>query len=194
MDVLQHATMIFLISNPVSIMPFLVNSVKDLPIRRKKIVLFREALVSLFIAYAFLIFGEPFLQIFHIQEYSIKMGGGVIVFLFALQMIFPSQNFVSQDSSSLKEPFIVPIAIPLLCGAGVLSSILIVRRQLHFLNAALAISLAWIPIIFLVVAAAFLHKLLGKRGFLVLEQLAGLFLMMMSVNLVVSGFQIFLIR
>lgn len=194
MGILEIALMIFIIANPIGGIPIFVSLVKDFDFNRQKVILFREALFSLILAYLFLFLGEPFLRIIHIEDFAIRLSGGVIVFLISLQLIFPRHSETKSGKSLPQEPFLVPIATPLISGAGVFASIIIVAKQAPVAHVALAIFLAWIPVFFFVMASAFFQKILGKRGLIALEQLMGMFLMMLSLGLFLDGIHLFMTR
>jgi multiple antibiotic resistance protein len=194
MGILEIALMLFIIANPIGGIPIFVALVKDFDFQRQKVILFREAFFSLILAYFFLFLGEPFLRVIHIEDFAIRLSGGVIVFLISIQMIFPSHAEGKSSKSLPQEPFMVPIATPLISGAGVFASIIIAAKQAPIGNVALAILIAWIPVFFFVVASAFFQKILGKRGLIAMEQLMGMFLMMISLELFLKGAHMFMAR
>ena len=94
------------------------------------------------IAILFQLLGEHFLKLLNIDPVSLALCGGIILFLLGLEMIFPHPRSSSQLE---KEPFIVPIAIPLLAGPGFLSVIMLTSTlQPHAWVVSLAIFIACI--------------------------------------------------
>ncbi len=191
MSVWSIALAFFLVANPIGNTPAFVSLVKDFEFSKQKKILFREALFSFFIALGFLFIGEPFLQTLSIQRYAVSMCGGILLFTVAINMIFPRESDES-SSRTLQEPFIVPIATPLISGGGVMTTILIyAKREQNLAKILLACVIAWTAIIAIVVSAAYLQKILGKRGLLALEQLMGMLLSMLSMELIVKGLHAF---
>lgn len=179
---------IFLIANPIGSAPAFVALVKDFDFARQKKILLREALFSLLFAFLYLYIGDAFLKVLQIEPYSLSISGGIVIFLVALTMIFPRTQ---QETSAVKitrEPFIVPIATPLIAGGGVFTTIIVYLKQTNdYVLMSEAIALAWIFVILITYSAAYLQKLLGKGGLIVLERLMGMLLLMMGVELIVRG-------
>lgn len=174
-------------ANPIGNVPVFVSLVKDFEFRHQKWILFREAIFSLVLAYFFLFLGEPFLNTILIESYSVSLAGGILVFLIALNMIFPKLPEEKGGKGVSHEPFVVPIATPLISGGGVFALTMILAKQAPVANVSLAILIAWIPVIIIVVGSVYLQKILGKRGLTATEQLMGMLLMMLSVELISRG-------
>lgn len=191
MTLFSLAVAIFLIANPIGAAPAFVALVKDFDFARQKQILLREAFFSLIMAYLFLFLGKPFLNILQIQPYALSISGGVVIFLVALYMIFPrKQTASSSTAKQIREPYFVPIATPLISGGGVFTTIVIYLSQTNdYLLMAEAITIAWLFIIPITYSAVYLQKLLGKGGLVALEQLMGMLLMMIGVELIVRGSQ-----
>ncbi len=185
------ALTLFLVANPIGNTPTFVSLVKDFEFSRQKAILLREALFSMAIAYAFLFLGEPFLNIIHIEQYSVSISGGILLFVVALNMIFPPPSVTGSDRKP-QEPFIVPIATPLIAGGGVFTTIIIYAKQnIGLMTLSLGIFIAWVAVTAVVVSAAYLQKILGKRGLLAMEQLMGMLLTMLSMEIIVNGVHTF---
>lgn len=192
MTLLSLAVAIFMIANPIGSAPAFVALVKDFDFARQKKILLREACFSLLFAYFYLFLGEHFLKALQIQQYAVSISGGVVIFLVALYMIFPRKQTVTTTKKTVTEPFIVPIAAPLIAGGGVFTTIVVYLGQTHdYVLMSEAIALAWVFVILITYSAAYLQKILGKGGLIALEQLMGMLLMMMAVELITRGAQTF---
>jgi len=191
-SLLSIALTIFLVANPIGNIPGFIALLKDFPFERQKRILFRESIFSYFLAIAFLFAGEQFLEIIQIKEYTVSLSGGVLLVIVSLEMIFPPS--LPTDKEHLpQEPFIVPIATPLITGGGVLSTILIYAAKVqNYPKIALAITIAWVFVIAIVVASAYLLKVLGRRGLLALEQLMGMVLLLIAVEILSGGIRLFI--
>ncbi len=184
---------LFLVANPIGNIPTFVSLVKDFEFNRQKAILFREAIFSMLIAYFFLFLGDPFLKAIHVKQYTVSLSGGILLFLVALNMIFPPA-VSSNSEKKLQEPFIVPIATPLIAGGGVFTTIVIYAQQdISLVTLSLGIFLAWCAVIAIVVSAAYLQKILGRRGLIAMEQLMGMLLTMLSLEIIVKGLHQFVI-
>jgi multiple antibiotic resistance protein len=187
----QIALTFFLVTNPIGNSPAIIALVKDFPFKRQKRIMIREGFIALLIALFFQYLGEHFLSLLNIKNYAVTICGGVILFLISLQMIF-SMNPKHEALALKQEPLIVPIATPLLSGAGLLTVIMLKSHEVqnNFLIT-LSILIAWVGVIFVLAVAPYLQKMLGKRGLMALEQLMGLILAMLALEMLVSGAALF---
>ena len=191
MSLWQIALALFLVANPIGNIPAFVSLVKDFEFAKQKKILFREAIFSFFIAFVFLFIGEPFLEALQIEQYAVSICGGTLLFIVALNMIFPPEE-ASRKGKLPQEPFIVPIATPLITGGGVLSTIMIYANQVQSnMKMATAIIVAYIGVTLVVMSAAYLQKILGRSGLLAMEQLMGMMLALLSMQLIVKGITLF---
>ena len=185
------ALMLFLIANPIGNIPVFVSLIKEYDFRHQRWILFREAIFSLLLAFFFLFVGEPFLKTVLVELYSVYLSGGILVFLISLTMLFPIHTDEKGPKALTREPFVVPIATPLISGGGVFSTILILSKQAPLANVSLAILIAWAPVFLIVIGSVYLQKILGKRGLIAIEQLMGMVLLMLSITLITKGLHAF---
>ncbi|WP_195155552.1 MarC family protein [Candidatus Protochlamydia phocaeensis] len=192
MTILQLAMIFFIVTNPIGNCPTIIALIKDHTIREQQKILFREAIFSMILAIFFLFLGETFLSNLNIQNYALTVSGGILLFLVALKMIFSNRTDTKTDQPK-QDPFIVPIATPLLSGAGLLTMIMLYSKQeSNDLKILFAILIAWIGVTGVLVAAPYLQVFLGKRGLAALEQLMGMLLAMIAMEMIVQGSSLFL--
>lgn len=184
---LAMALTFFLIANPIGNSPTIIALVKDFEFARQKKILFREATIALLFALFFQYFGEITLGALNIKDYTLTITGGLLLLIVAHGMIFSFQPIEGANSSK-HEPFIVPIATPILSGAGLLSVIMLFSaREKNDFKITSAILIAWIGIYFILAIAPYMQKILGKRGLVALEQVMGMILALISMQMVVNG-------
>ncbi len=182
----------FIVTNPIGNSPTIVALVKDQDLKSQQKTLFREAMFAMILAIFFLFLGETCLTCLNIQNFALRISGGVILFIVALHMIFSNRTETKSETTK-QIPFIVPIATPLLSGAGLLTMIMLYSQQeANQLKILFAILIAWIGITGVLVTAPYLQVLLGKRGLAALEQLMGMLLAMVAIEMIVKGFALFL--
>lgn len=187
---LKIAFTFFLVANPIGNSPAILAVVKDLPFDRQRKVLLREALIALALALFFQFFGEAFLTSLNIDRYTVSLCGGVMLFIVALKMIFPVRT--EEQHLTLKEPMIVPIATPLISGPGLLTIIMVKsKEEENFMLISAAILIAWIGVTFVLTTAPYLQRIFGNRGMIALEQLMGMVLSMISMEMIVNGSSLF---
>lgn len=181
----------FLVTNPIGNSPTILIMLKDYPFERQKKIMLREGLFSLGLALFFQYFGEMFLAALQVQNWAVTLTGGTILFLTSLMMIFPKHED-PEDKALKQEPFFVPIATPLLSGAGLLTMIMLYSKQEN--NDLLitgAILLAWVGVIGVLVSAPYIQRILGDRGMTALEQLMGMILSFIAIEMLVKGSYLF---
>lgn len=192
MSIIQLATIFFIVTNPIGNSPTIIALIKDHSLKKQQRILFREAMFSMILAIFFLFLGEVFLCCLQIQNYALTISGGILLFIVALKMIF-ANNGDTQTEAPKQDPFIVPIATPLLSGAGLLTMIMLYSKQeANDFKILLAILLAWVGVTGVLVSAPYMQIFLGKRGLAALEQLMGMILAMIATEMIVKGSYLFL--
>jgi multiple antibiotic resistance protein len=181
-----------LMAIPTSSIPTILSLIKDFDAKRQRWILFREALFSMLLAFIFLFIGKPFLKMAEIETYALNISGGALLFLIALRMIFPERRIASKNASLVREPFVFPIATPLLSGGGVLTVIIVCAQQTSLLNMSIAISIVWSLVILVMLTLPLFYEILGRRGLIVIENLMGMILLMRACDLIQVGISLFL--
>ena len=186
--------MLTLVMDPLGNIPMFISALKDVPAERKRAVLARELLIALGIMLFFLLFGKYIVSFLAIDPTAMSVAGGIVLFLIALQMIFPTQH-AQFGGSPEGEPFIVPLAIPLVAGPSTLTTVLLfsLREPGKLALWVVVVVVAWLLTAAILGALAdSLSRLLGSRGLLAMEKLMGMILTTISVQMVMSGLKQFL--
>ncbi len=173
--------------------PLFITALKKVSPERRKIVLLRELSIALIIMVAFLFLGKWFLHAFGIHEYSLSIAGGLILFLISVDLVFGSGDETPKSDPKEEEPFVVPLAIPLVAGPAALSMVMITAAQQSnkFITLGAVIVASFINSIILM-ASFPISNLLGKRGLTAIERLTGMILILMSVDMIMGGISAFI--
>ena len=117
MDLLSATLTLILIMDPLGNIPMFLSILNKIPDenRRRKI-LIRELLLALLVLLIFLFLGPHLLQWLNLQPQSLRIGGGIVLFLIAIKMIFPPPSGGIMGQFPEGEPLLVPLAVPLLAG------------------------------------------------------------------------------
>jgi multiple antibiotic resistance protein len=162
------------------------------PERRRR-VLVREILLAYLVLLAFLFLGSFVLQFLDLDPETISIAGGIVLFLIAIRMIFPSERFGESDELE-GEPFLVPLAVPLIAGPSTLAVLLLLQRsapdEIGWLL--LALTVAWGLSALILLSSTFLYRLLRQRGLIAVERLMGMLLVMVAVQMFMNGIKAFL--
>jgi multiple antibiotic resistance protein len=183
---------LFLLMDPIGNVPFYISFLKEIDPKRQRYVIFREMVVALIIIIFFNFLGEGLLRFLSIDQETIRVSGGIILFLLSLKMIFPPNKDPSQQEKIVGEPFIVPLAVPLVAGPSVLAAVIIYSNEVSTLLIVGAIVLAWCISLLILLASPTLKNWLGNKGLIACERLMGLILTFMAVQMFLSGVSGFL--
>src|SRR5690348_2191840 len=185
MRIFFNAITLLLIMDPLGNIPPFLSALKSVERERQRKVLLREILIAYVVLLAFLVAGKYVLRLLSLQEETISIAGGIVLFLIALRMIFPKADGTHDALEG--EPFIVPLAIPLIAGPSTLASLLLLQQSSHTLPLFLALTLAWLVTAAILLSSTILYRLLKERGLIALERLMGMLLVMLAVQMFING-------
>ncbi|MBP6626910.1 MAG: YhgN family NAAT transporter [Arenimonas sp.] len=188
MTTLSAALLLFLILDPLGNIPIFLGLLQPLPSRRRRIVLARELVIALVVLLVFLWGGQYLLELMHLRQESVSIAGGIVLFLIGLKMIFPSGEGMFGETPE-GEPFIVPLAIPLVAGPSGMAAVMLLGTQEpgRMADWTLALVLAWLGTAAILFSATTLYKVLGMRVLVAVERLMGMLLVALSVQMLLDG-------
>ena len=140
----------------------------------------KASLVSGVIMITFLFIGEEILKLIGIDVNSFAVAGSFVLFFLALEMILGIRIYRDEEASSAS---IVPIAFPLIAGAGTMTTLLSLRSQFHTANIIIAIILNIIIVYIVLKSSSKIEKMLGKNGLGVIRKAFGVVLLAIAVKL-----------
>lgn len=190
MEIWSSAVMLFLIMDPLGNLPVFISILKKVSPERRKKILLRELVIALLIMLIFLFAGQTILNAMGLEQSSVSIAGGIILLIIAIRMIFPPGRGISSDEEEdNEEPFIVPLAIPLVAGPSLMAAVILLSNHSngHYIGATIALIGAWLASSIILMCSETLMKLLGKRGLIALERLMGMILVMISVQMFLDG-------
>jgi len=195
MRILSTFLTLFLVMDPIGNVPMFITCLKDVPEGRKNRIVARESLIALLVMLFFLFFGPQLMGLLHIGQESLHIAGGVVLLLISLGMIFPGAGHVSmsQEKEGVGEPFIVPLAVPLIAGPSTLATVMIFSSQPDdFWLLLVALAAAWVAATAILLLSSTFSRLLGPRGLLACERLMGMILTVVAVQMFLDGTKLFL--
>lgn len=193
METVSAALLLFLIMDPLGNIPVFLSLLKPLPKQRQRIVLVRELIIALLVLMGFLWGGKYVLEAMHLRQESVSIAGGIVLFLIGIKMIFPSPEGLFGDTEA-GEPFIVPMAIPLVAGPSGMAAVMLFGSQdpSRMGDWTFALLMAWLGTAMILFSATYLYKILGTRVLVALERLMGMLLVAISVQMLMDGISAFL--
>lgn len=183
--------LLILITDPIGNIPIFANALKHVaPERRAKVIL-REILIAFALLLTFMFVGESFLRVMNLSELSLQIGGGVILFLIALRMVFPPPS--TAESEIKTEPLIVPLAIPAVAGPSALATVLLLvsqqpDRRMEWIGALCVTMLVSAVVL---VSAERIQRIIGDRLVVAAERLMGLVLVSVAIEMMLRGIKTF---
>jgi MarC family membrane protein len=190
-EIISATILLILIMDPLGNLPIFMSVLKNIESNRRRIVLIREMIISLIIMFLFLFAGEKILTTLNLRTETVSISGGVILFLIAIKMIFPSEEDTNNTISYDEEPFLVPLAIPLIAGPSLLATLMLLSHQypnkILYLSGALVI--AWSVTVVILLSSELFLRIFSKKGVNALERLMGLVLIMLSTQMFLDGIQ-----
>jgi MarC family membrane protein len=194
-DLISAFVLLFLVLDPLGNLPVVASLLKQVDSTRRARVVARECLIAYLILLAFMFGGRQFLDVMHLSEISLSIAGGVILFMIAINMVFKKADGVFGESLD-HEPFIVPLAIPLIAGPSALATVmLMVSREPAKLGVWVAAMTAAVLVsATLLILGEKIEKLLGQRAMEAIERLMGLILTAIAVEMLLGGIKQFLLQ
>lgn len=188
MEVFSTAFLLFLVLDPVGNIPVFLAVLSHAPPDRHTRIILREMLIALAALVLFLMLGQYILAALQVSYGSLGVAGGIIMFLIAVRMVFPlPKSATSEDLDG--EPFIVPLAIPLVAGPAAMATLMLLmaHKPDRWPQWLAALFLAWAVSGTILLFAERLGRLLGKRALIAIERLMGLILTAVAVEMFING-------
>ena len=144
----------------------------------------KATLVSFLIMFAFLIIGEPLLGFFGVDISSFAIAGSFILLFLALEMVLGIQFFKHDTPGGGS---IVPIAFPLIAGAGSITTLLSLRASYATINILVGLLLNMVIVYLVLKATKWFERILGPTGLYILQKFFGIILLAIAIRLFVSN-------
>jgi len=186
-DIVRAATTLFLIMDPLGNAPVFNALLCEHPPRARVRIIARELLIALAILATFLFAGESILGFLGLSQPSLNIAGGVLLFLISLRMLFPAAQ--SREDEQVEDPFIVPLAMPLVAGPSALAVLILLgsSEPEKMGEWGLALLIAWLLVTVILVLSPYLLRLLGERGMRAMARLMGMLLVLVAVQMLLDG-------
>ena len=186
MKIFFNAITLLLIMDPLGNVPPFLSALKHVQSNRRRKVLVREILLAYIVLLVLLFLGKYLLRLLSLQEETISIAGGIVLFLIALRMVFPSDRIPTETLAG--EPFLVPLAIPFIAGPSTLAALLLLQSSSNnTLELWAALTLAWAVTAIVLLSSTILYRVLKERGLIAVERLMGMLLVMLAVQMFING-------
>ncbi len=191
-EFLSAVVLLLLVVDPFGNVPIVPGMVAGCAPQRRAWVIARECFIAYGLLLAFMFGGQGLLQLMHLSEASLSIAGGVILFLIALNMVFGrAEGAFSVEAAG--EPFIVPLAIPLIAGPSALATVMLMATRdpsrIGMWAGAITVVMAFTTV--LLVLAERIKGWMGDKVVKAIERLMGLILTTISIEMLLEGIKKF---
>lgn len=142
----------------------------------------KATLISAVLMIAFLFLGQSILTLFGLDVKSFALAGAIVIFIVAMEMIL-GITLIKDDPDAKGSGSVVPLAFPLIAGAGTLTTILSLRAVYAEMNILAGIILNLIFVYLVLRSSVWLERVIGKSGFAVLRRVFGVILLAIAVKI-----------
>ncbi len=192
MTLLNLTLILFLLMDPLGHLAVYRKFVRGKDQRHELKFLFREMGFALIAILLFNFLGEFIFNFFQLSEVTVRFSAGVIILLAALKILFPKIDSPRMNLPK-EEPYLIPFAIPFIAGPGLLATVMLFAHMEESAAMMLtAIFIAWIAALAVFLLSKPLHRILGDNGLMAIERLMGMLLVLLAIQHITEGFQLFL--
>ncbi|KAF0247225.1 MAG: integral membrane protein MarC family [bacterium] len=183
-------TSLFTIIDPFAVAPVFVTMTEQYSQDQRRQAVFRSCASALVILLVFAICGGLIFKVFGITVDALRIAGGILFFMMALQMLMGKERAANNESLDLDQA-IVPLGIPLICGPGAISTVMVLMGQNRSLGHVAVLILAIALVIALTVAVLLVSpkivKFIGKTGIAVITKVIALIVCTIGVQFIIDG-------
>jgi MarC family membrane protein len=190
---LSATILLILITDPLGNIPLFLSCLRGVSPKRRTVVILREVAIAFAILLVFMVVGDGFLRMMSLTDQSLRIGGGIVLFLIALRMVFPHPDGPFGGDTRGGEPLIVPLAIPALAGPSALATVMLLTSQApgKMFEWIGALTVTMIVCAIVLMLAERIQSWLGERAMMAFERLMGLVLVAISVEMMLGGIRSF---
>jgi len=198
-EILATFIFFFAVIDPVGTIPVFIAVTKNSKHHEKRKIALKAVLVATLVLLFFLIAGEIILNAIKVPISAFQIAGGIVLFIFALSMIFGEGKPDSEEKDIQKsdsEKYIFPLAIPSIASPGAMIAAVILTENhkfgiWHQLKVSLImLTVLAITLVFLLLATR-LFKFIGNSGASIISRVMGLILASVAVNSILDGMKLY---
>lgn len=184
-------TSLLTIIDPIAAAPVFVTMTEKYDNIARRQTAFRACISALVILLVFAIGGGVIFKIFGITVDALRIAGGILFFMMAMQMLLGKERSANNNESLNLDQAIVPLGIPLICGPGAISTVMVLMGQNRSISHVAVLILAIILVIVLTALVLLVSpnivKLIGKSGVAVITRVIGLIVCTIGIQFIIDG-------
>ena len=187
-EILTASLVLFAVIDIIGSIPIIL----DIKQKYGKVNAEKASLISLIIMLAFLVLGNKIIVLIGIDVESFAVAGSFVLLFLALEMILGIEIFKPEDDLSPDIASIVPIAFPLVAGAGTMTTLISLRAEFYAWNIVVAIVINMIIVYLVLRSTKVIERFLGKGGIAILKKVFGIIILAIAVKLFTSNVKVLL--
>ncbi|MBL7871066.1 MAG: MarC family protein [Cyclobacteriaceae bacterium] len=177
-EIFSVSLILFSVIDIIGSIPFIILIKK----REGRIYAEKATIISAVLMVVFLYLGQSILNLFGLDVASFAMAGAIVIFIVAMEMIL-GITLIKDDPNAKGSGSIVPIAFPLIAGAGTLTTILSLRAVYQEINVLMGILVNLVLVYIVLRSSSWLERVIGESGFAVLRRVFGVILLAIAVKI-----------
>src|SRR6186713_979320 len=177
-EIFSVTLILFSVIDILGSIPVVINILR----REGRIQAEKATIISALLMVGFLYLGQSILNLFGLDVASFAVAGAIVIFIVAMEMIL-GITLIKDDPDAKGTGSIVPIAFPLIAGAGTLTTILSLRAVYAEMNVLIGILLNLVFVYIVLRSSVWLERVIGKSGFAVLRRVFGVILLAIAVKI-----------
>lgn len=193
-ELLKTFFFLFAVIDPLGSIPVFLEATKEMDNKTKKTVAIKATFIASLILLFFIIIGQVIMETMHITLSAFQISGGVILFLFALTMVFGNKNIEENKNliRDYKHVTIFPIAIPSIASPGAIMAVVLLTDNHSFtfiqqLETTGLVMLVMVTTAIMLLAARKVQEKVGEAGIMVITKIMGLILASFAVQSILTG-------
>ena len=186
---LSALVLLLLVLDPLGSLPVFISVMRQVAPERRLRVAVRESALAFGVLLVFMLTGQAFLNLMRLSERSLEVAGGVILLIIAVRMIFASGSEMYAADGKGREPFLFPLAVPLLAGPSAMATVLLLasRQPERLVDWVAALTVAMAVSFAVLLGADRIRRWIGSSMVSALEKLMGLVLTAIAVEMILAG-------
>lgn len=189
MDLVSAVILLLIVTDPLGNLPIVMACLEGS--KHPRFFVSREVLLATIVLILSLFFGPWFLRVLDLTEEALRLAGGIVLFLIAIKLIFPSDTSWMGVKHG-EEPLLFPLAVPLVAGPSAVATVMLFSAQypdrMGIWVIAILISMLASLVTFLF--APLLHKIVGNRALAAFQRLMGMLLTVIATQMIISGIKV----
>lgn len=186
MDLISATVLLIIVTDPLGNLPMVITCLQGT--RRPRQFVTREVFLATLVLLLSLFLGPQFLRLLHLSEEALRLAGGIVLFLIAVKMIFPTDTGWLGLKTG-EEPLLFPLAVPLVAGPSAMATVMLFSAQypdrMGVWVAAIVIAMAVSMVVFH--CAPVLHRFVGNRALAAFQRLMGMLLTVIAIQMLITA-------